>query len=144
MNEEDPSYKNPRFLLNKATKVSNCASNLNIINTFISKHGTREEQSHVFRALYEERRKFIYLLLNFLFVVIVIFILLSSVLGARGDGTNGAISVNVGTCDTGIGGNLEMTVRDSSGGDPTTSTGVSIGVETGAGGMLENTGMNCL
>jgi len=63
---------------------------------------------------------------------------------ARGDETNGAISVNVGTCDTGIGGNLNITARDSSGGDPTTSTRASIGIETGAGGMLENTGMNCL
>ena len=65
------------------------------------------------------------------------------VLDARSDETIDAISVYVGTCDTGIGGTLDMTARDSSGGHPKTSTGESLGIENDAGGMLE-TGMNCL
>ena len=58
VDKEDPSYNNTRCLLNKAINVSTSTSNINIINNFISRHGTREEQSRVFRALYEERRKF--------------------------------------------------------------------------------------
>ena len=66
VDEEDPSYKNTRFLLKKAINVSNSSSNINIINNFIARHGTREEQSRVFRALYEERRKFFDCLHTFL------------------------------------------------------------------------------
>ena len=58
VDEQNPSYNNTRCLLNKAINVSTSTSNINIINNFISRHGTREEQSRVFRALYEERRKF--------------------------------------------------------------------------------------
>ena len=47
VDEEDPSYNNTRCLLYKAINVSISTSNINIINNFISRHGTREEQSRV-------------------------------------------------------------------------------------------------
>ena len=58
VDNDDPSYKNSRFLLRKAMSLNKSSSNLSIIHNFISQHGSREEQSRVFRALYEERKKF--------------------------------------------------------------------------------------